>query len=230
MAETYQLDEIELSTQQFGQPRVRTAEQAQAICERIWTDDQPGSINRGLLKSIVDGQPPYDRAEIARNGQLMRCNINWLTARSSLNNARALYVDLINSVPNYISVEFPGSFDPTQASEWAIIISEEFTRTIRNWTQKQSRDDALIDQFVGYGVGFAHHENKRDWRWISSGLGDVLFPRNTKTDEEEVEIVMMRRAYFPYELMDQIRDEKIAADKGWNVPEVKNAVINKAQG
>ena len=211
-------------------PRIRTAEEAQAVCERIWIDDQPGNINRGLLRRIVDGAPPHDPGEIARNGQLMRCNINWLTARSALNNARALYVDLLNSVPNFITIEFPGDIDPGQASEWSIIICEEFTRTLRNWSQLQFQIDQLIDQFVGYGVSFAYHESLRDWRWISAGLGDVLFPRSTKTDEESVEIVMMRRAYFPFELMDAIRDKKAAAEKGWNVDQVLDAVMNKAQG
>lgn len=211
-------------------PRVRTAEEAQAICERIWIDDQPGSINRGLLRGMVDGQPPYDRGEIARNGQLMRCNINWLTARSALNNARALYVDLINSVPVMIDVEFGGDIDPTDAHEWATIIAEEYTRTLRNWGQYQFQVDQLVDQFVGYGVSFGSNEGIRDWRWIALGLGDVLFPRSTKADEEKVEIVMMRRAYFPFELMQEVTDEETAAMRGWNVEAVKDAVLNKAQG
>lgn len=211
-------------------PRVTTAEEAQSICERIWVDDQPGSINRGLLRAIVDGAPPYDRGEIARNGQLMRCNINWLTARAALNNARALYVDLINSVPTFITVEFDGQIDAGDANEWQNIIAEEFTRTLRNWGQFQSRVDDLVDEFVGYGVGFGYNDSKRDWRFISAGLGHVLFPRSTKTDEESVEIVMMRRPYFPFELMDAIRDKNTASDRGWNVEEVVNAVANKAQG
>lgn len=211
-------------------PRVSTAEQAQAICERIWTDDQPGSINRGLQRGLVDGAPPYDRGEVARNGQLMRCNINWLTARAALNNARALYVDLVNSVPNFISVEFGGEIDPADASEYSMVIAEEFSRTLRNWGQFQFQLDQLIDQFVGYGVGFGYHDSMRDWRWIGAGLGDVLFPRSTNIDEESVEIVMMRRPYFPFELMDQIRDKQSATDRGWNVPEVINAVMTKAQG
>jgi hypothetical protein len=211
-------------------PRVRTATEAQSICERIWIDDQPGSINRGLLKAIVDGAPPYDRGEVARNGQLMRCNINWLTARASLNNARAPYVDLINSVPQFITVEFDGSFDPADAQEWGNIIAEEFTRTLRNWPQLQSKIDDLVDEFVGFGVGFAYHEGKKDWRWQSAGLGHVLFPRSTKTDEEMVEIVMMRRPYFPFELMDLIRNKQSATDRGWNVDEVIKAVAEKAQG
>ena len=211
-------------------PRVRTPEEAQSICERMWIDDQPGSINRGLLKGIVDGAPPYDRAEVARNGQLMRCNVNWLTARAALNNARALYVDLINSVPTFITVEFGGEIDPADGMEWANIIAEEFTRTLRNWPQFQSKVDDLVDEFVGFGVGFAYHEAKRDWRWISAGLGHVLFPRSTKTDEDCVEIVMMRRPYFPFELMDAVRNKAAAEERGWDVKEVVNAVANKAQG
>lgn len=214
----------------LASPRVRTASEAQAICERIWIDDQPGSINRGLLRQIVDGAPPYDRGEIARNAQLLRCNINWLTARASLNNARALYVDLINSVPTFITVEFDGQIDPGMANEWQNIIAEEFTRTLRNWGQFQARVDDLVDEFVGYGVGFGYHDSKRDWRWISSGLGHVLFPRSTKTDEESVEIVMMRRPYFPFELMDAIKDKVMATERGWNPQEVINAVMTKAQG
>lgn len=214
----------------INSPRIRTPDEAKAVCERIWIDDQPGSINRGLLRGIVDGQPPYDRGEISRNGQLMRCNINWLTARAALNNARALYVDLVDSTPTLISVEFDGSFDPADASEWSNIIAEEYTRTMRNWGQFQSRLDDLVDEFVGFGVGFAYHESSRDWRWIAAGLGHVLFPRSTKTDEQSVEIVMMRRPYFPFELMDAIRDKEAAGVRGWNVECVINAVMTKAQG
>jgi hypothetical protein len=211
-------------------PRVRTAAEAQSICERIWIDDQPGSINRGLLRAVVDGAPPHDRGEVARNGQQFRCNINWLTARAALNNARALYVDLINSVPNLITGGFSGDIDPGQASEWAMIICEKFTRMLRKWPQFPAKVDDLVDEFVGYGVGFGYHDNPRDWRWVSAGLGNVLFPRSTKTDEESVEICMMRRPYFPFELMDVIRDKQQATDRGWNVKEVVAAVAEKAQG
>lgn len=207
-------------------PRVQNAEEAQALCERMWIDDQPGSINRGLLRAIVDGQPPYDRNEQAREAQLPRCNINWLTARSALNNARALYVDLINSVPTMIEGNFPGGIDPTQGMEWGMIIAEEYTKLIRGWTQYQFQVDQLIDQFVGYGVAFAYNESARDWRWISLGLGDVLFPRSTKTDEEKVDLVMMRRPYFAYELMDIVKNKS----PWWNHAAVNDAVMTKAQG
>jgi len=210
-------------------PRIRTAEEAQAICSRMWIDDQIGSINRGRLKGMIDGEPPYLRDDLRRNGQLYRCNINWMGARSALNNARSLYVDLLNSVAQFIALEFPGTVDPTNANEWGIIIAEEFTRTLRNWREFQFQVDRLVDQFVGYGAGFAYHESPRDWRWISAGLGDILFPRSTKSNEEYVDIVMMRRPYFLYELVEKIADPKIAKAAGWNVEWVKDG-LKKAQG
>lgn len=210
-------------------PRIQTPEEAQAICSRMWIDDQIGSINRGRLKGMVDGEPPYLRDDLRRNGQMYRCNINWHSARSAVNNARALYVDLLNSVAQFIALEFPGDIDPTNGNEWGIIIAEEFTRTLRNWREFQFQVDRLVDQFIGYGAGFAYNESPRDWRWISAGLGDVLFPRSTKANEEYVDIVMMRRPYFLYELAEKITDPDIAQAAGWNVDEVK-AAMKKAQG
>ena len=214
----------------IAKPRIQSPAEAQAIAERLWIDDQPGNLNRGLLRAMVDGQPPWDRDEMARNGQLQRCNVNWLTGRAALMDSRALYVDMVNSVPTMITGSFlENEVDPTQGAEWGRIIDEEFTRTLRNWGQFQFQLDRLIDEFVGYGVCFAGHQSIRDWRWHSLGLGDVLFPRSTRCDEEHVEIILMRRAYFPFELLDAIRDDE-AENRGWNIKQVMRSIANDAQG
>jgi hypothetical protein len=205
-------------------PRIATIGEALAICTQMWTDDKISNINRSLLQGMVDGERPWKESDLARNGQSYRCNVNWLTARAALNNARALFIDLLNSVPTLIDIEMDGDIDPTDAKEYSTVIAEEFTRTLRNWRQFQFQCDRLVDNFVGFGVGFAYHDSDRDWRWVSAGIGELLFPRSTRACEEYVEVVMMRRAYFLYELEEKIADEKIAKAKGWNPDAVRLAM------
>ena len=133
------------------------------------------------------------------------------------------YVDLINSVETLVKVET--SFgDPKERIEWNRIISEEYSFQLRKWPRFNYEYLNLCNHFVGHGVGINYFEDERSWYWRSSGLGDILIPRQTRATEDSIEVAAARRFVPVIEMYKYIENPEVAAELGWNVAEVKKAI------
>jgi hypothetical protein len=176
----------------------------------------------------LDGEAPYDQADLVNQGLGEICNVNWGQAEQLLSMATAPYIDLLESVDTIITT--PTKFgDPQLRAEWETIISEEFTRMIRNWLEFYPRYLYLVQQFLAHGVVVAYFDDDIDFRFQVSPLGDFLIPRQTRASDEEIEVACFVRSVPPHELYQKIEDEAVATEVGWNVPATKKAIVNAHQ-
>jgi len=149
-----------------GQPpetRLGSAEKARNIYQILLQADIDRSKRRGLVKGLVDGNPPYSSARLRQEGRSAQCNVNWRIAESYLNNALGAFYDIFSEAPTYCTVRTShGSRD--QREEWSGIETEEFDRS--------QKDDAGFDytlqisqhEMVLYGNGPVFFEDFYDWR------------------------------------------------------------------
>ena len=207
------------------QSRIETPEDAKRIFDTLWEADKDRRRNRAEIQAMLDGVPPYDEAELEATGQSDRANVNFGEGEALLESAMAGYVDLLNSVERLMT--FSTNFgDPSSRYEWEQIMSEEMTRMLRNWPRYTSQFLLLATHFVGQGVGVLYFDDEVDWRWKVSGLGDFLIPNRTFACEDDIEVAVCRRMYQVHQLYAFIQDEETAAMSGWNVEEVKKAILN----
>lgn len=205
--------------------RIKDPQAAKALFDRLYEADKVRRKNRAAAQAMLDGVPPYDEAELAATGQSEVANINFGEGEQLLEEAMAGYVDLLTSVEMLVSVKTRHG-NPSERYEWEQIIADELTKMLRAWPRYTATFLLLSHYFVGQGVGVVYHEDEVDWRWRVTGLGDFLIPNHTFACEDEVEVAVCRRAYQVHQLYAFIRDTKAAASAGWNVEEVKKAILN----
>lgn len=209
-----------------GTPKTRLADvqSATSIFNQLRRADEQNALNRARVQAMFDGVPPYDEQVLRSAGQAFRCNLNFGNAEAFLEGAMSAYIDLIHSVEKLVTVE-TSIGEEEQRQEWNSIIAEEITRTLREWPKFNHAYLNLCHHFVAHGVGIAYFDDDKDWRWQSTGIGDILIPRQTPASESDIEIAVARRPISVHHLYAKIENEEFATEVGWNVSEVKKAIL-----
>jgi len=212
-------------TGEVPQERVSTVDAARSIYETMWQSDLGSSRNRALVDGMFQGEPPFNADDLVEVGQSERTNIDFGIAAAIKEQALAQYYDLTASVPMVARVQTSYGTDEQQV-DWNAIMSEEFHRTLTEWTEFEFNHQLLSDQFVSHGVGVTYFEDETDWRYRVCGLNDFKLPRGTKASEAEIEVATVEREYLAHQLYAFIRNPEVAEELGWNVEMVKQALMH----
>ena len=208
--------------------RLKDAAAGRAVYERMRKADEGSARTRTMIQAMLDGEPPYDQQDLERQGLGELCNVNWGQGEQLLSVATSPYIDLLESVDIFITT--PVNFGDVQMrAEWETIISEEFTRMLRNWPEFFPRYLYLNQQFLAHVVVVAFHDDDIDWRPQIAPLGDFLIPRQTRASDEEIEVCSIVRGVPPHELFAKIEDEALAKELGWNIAATKKAIMQASQ-
>jgi hypothetical protein len=203
--------------------RVKDCRAAREVFQRLREADDEAARGRASVQAMFDGAPPYDEQELASSGQAFRCNVNFDEAGAMLEHAMAGYVDLFSSVETLMTVKVTEG-EESSRPDWEQIIAEELTRMIREWPGFSFNFLSNVQHFVGKGVGICYFDDTVDWRFSVAALGDFFIPRRTKATEDEIEVACCVRKYTPGKLCQVISNPTEAAEMGWNVSLVKEAI------
>jgi hypothetical protein len=209
--------------------RIKDSKSLHEIYRKLKNADDKSSKNRAEIQAMFDGVPPYSDTDLISSGQSYRCNVNFDEASTILENAMSGYIDIIHSVEHLLTLKTDYG-DTKQRIELSSIIAEELTRAIRSWPQFHFNYLLLCQYFIAHGVGIAYWEDDIDWRWKVSMFGDFLIPRKTLACEDEIEVAICVRSYQAHQLYRFIEDPQAATDMGWNVDEVRKALIKATNG
>lgn len=204
--------------------RIKDPESLHQVYLRLKQSDDINARNRSEVDAMFDGQPPYDDNMLREAGMASRCNLNFGEAEALLEASLAGYVDLVQSVENLITVEVKEQ-DPGKKGDYERIIAEGFTKMLREWDEFNFKHVLNSTYFIKHGVSVAYWEDEYDWRWQISKIGDFLIPRRTFAAEEMVEVAVSPRIMRAHELYSFIKNERRAEEIGWDVDEVKKAIL-----
>jgi hypothetical protein len=204
--------------------RIKNPDALHQVYLRLKQSDDVNARNRAEVDAMFDGASPWDDNVLRQAGMASRCNLNFGEAEFILEAALAGYIDLINSVENLISVKVREK-DPQKKSDYEQIIAAGFTKMLREWDEFFPKYMLNANYFVKHGVSVTYWEDEYDWRWQVSKIGDFLLPRRTWAIEDAIEIAVSPRIMRAHELYSFIRDEERAEEIGWDVDEVKKAIM-----
>ena len=226
------LGELELlnldpATGEAPDPRLPDVKAASSIYEGLKDADEDSSVNRARLDAMFDGTAPYDQRVLIQTGQGSRTNLNFGEAQRLLDVEMSAFVDLYSSLDTLVRVR-PTLGEQAERLEAAEVIAEELTRMARDWPEFHSLYLRLCTEFIKHGVGVTYFPDATGWRFRTTGLGDFLVPRQCASTEEGVEVAASRRSYLLHELYAFIRTPEIAANRGWNVDEVRRVMVQNA--
>lgn len=206
--------------------RISSASQAKSIYDRLVTADDKGrSQKRARVRGLVDGNPPYRASQLKAEGRDYQCNVNWRTAESYFNNATGAFYDTFSEAPSYatIRLKLPTDADSEYKSGCA---TEHFDWLLRGESCLNYHMPVSQNEMVLFGLGPLAFQDEFDWRPVSVLAGALRVPDRTKSDNSLWELATLEVEYQCHELYEKILDEESATAAGWDVPCVKQAIIN----
>ena len=209
--------------------RIKDLRAANSIFKNLCKGDEASAVNRARIQGMFDGAAPYSKSALNASGQGFRTNLNFGEAEKYLEQALAAYVDLINGVEQMVRIQTTWGEDK-QRVEWSRIMSEEYSFQLRQWDRFNYEYLNLCNHFVAHGVGINYFEDEYCWHWCSTGLGDVLVPRQTRASEQDIDVAAAKRSMQVTELYSAIEDEEKASKMGWNIKECKKAIKEASAG
>lgn len=213
-----------------GQPprtRLTSASSARAMYERAREHNARRDERDAKVKGLVDGNPPYSQAKLKQSGQSYRSNFNNGEAESFLNTAITAFYDIYSETDHRASVEVPPEIpDSPRLSD---IATEQFDWLVDQNDRLDYNIQLSIHNMVLYGRGPQIWENQYDWRSKAIGHSDLILPQNAKSNICEWEKCWIKQDYRVDELFQFIADEEAASAAGWNVEEVRQAIMKASE-
>lgn len=183
------------------------------------------------LMGLLDGNPPWPSKKLCDLGQGHRANFNLREGEGMVDAAKAPYYDLIFEAPAFAQITFflPGS-QAHQTKEWGDIASEEYYETLSAWTGFDQNIQLHQWQLVVHGVGPLFWPHSLSWYCEATKARKVLVPQETKANVDDLELCVVLHSYRADELESYITnaDRNDTNYNGWNVPLVRQAVIDCA--
>lgn len=206
---------------------IKDSYSARQIFDSLLQDDMPSNQMRARLEGMLDGNVPFDDAELEQLGQAGRTNCNWGTAKARVDQAKQPLYDILTSVSTYASIrtDYGG---PVLATTFSRIFSEEFHRLMDEWDEFLERMEVHHDQLVPHGLGAMFWRDNVDWRFNALLRREILIPSNAKSSRNQQELIYIRDSMSASELWSYVKDPEIARSTKWNVEMCKEAIRQSA--
>ena len=213
-----------------GQPpesRLSSSGEVKELVEQMVRADNARSKVRARVQGLVDGNSPYNAAELRRTGQSYRTNVNFREAEGFLSLALGAFYDVFSETPSYAAVRLNYG-DANESEQYSRIVTEEFDRL-----QKLDDDfDYLIQlsqhEMVMFGSGPVLFEDTTNWRCKAIKASDLLLPEGSKSNINEWQIAVVRSTYNAHELYSYIRNPEAATSMGWNLKATRKSIMDGA--
>lgn len=212
--------------------RIRTVGDARQLAVQLYLEGQLRSQSFSQVRNQIEGGRPFDPAVLQRQGEGWRTNVNFRDAEAAFMRAWTPYWKMVHEVPRLISVQIEA--DSPDRIKWGISMAEAFDEFISDWGpdyylqyQGMSRD------YVKYGSGFVMWEDGRSPRCKHSHTIQMYFPKRTKANPDDWELVSIRREMTADQLIAHIQDGPTtdrAKTAGWNPEMIKRAIALASPG
>lgn len=204
--------------------RISDAASALEIFTKLQSADLLRNSTRAKLRGLVDGNPPYNPADLRRNSQAFRTNVNFRESEAFLQLSMSSFYDVFAEVPTYAVIKTNYGNDLDKREEWSKIITEEF-----DLLQKTDADfDYLMQlsqrEMVLIGMGPMVFEDPINWQCKALMATDLLVPDGTKSNVSDWKVAVIRDKPGVDDLFRKIADPEAAEKAGWNVPWVRKRI------
>lgn len=224
-----ELASLDSNTFEPPKSRIGDGSQASSFAINLINADQVRAQQRAKVKGLVDGNAPFNRAEMVAKGMGSNCNLNFRQASAVINQFKTPYYDLVVEVPMLADIQT--SFGkPTERSNWSQIISEEFHRMITGWHNWDFVVQFHQFQMLLHGVGICYFHDAVDWRPDVCKTGDVQVPDGSPSNLDELEMIQILKSYPSHALYRYIRNKEQATKLKWNVPATEKAIVESYSG
>jgi hypothetical protein len=205
--------------------RLKDAQSARGLIEKLILEDKERSRRRTLVKGLIDGNPPYSPEKQRAAGLAWQANLNLMEGKALMDSSGIPYYALFAGAETYAEVQ--SDFEPENPDHtlWCGKVAARFHQMLKRWPQFDWHIQQISFWMRLHGTGPYIFEKDGDWRIRALESGSVLVPKNAPSCfDNRIPYVVVRWKYRSHELFGFIREEEAANDQGWDVPAVKLAL------
>lgn len=197
--------------------RITSPEQVRNLVQSWLQSDREGrSQKRALVDGLVQGNPPYSRRALVKEGRGDATNVNWRTAEAYEDSAGGAIYDIFSEAPTYATIELDAAaeFDgqePDKTVEWSGIVTEEFHYLMRSDRSWDSVMQNSIRETVRFGAGPLFFRDTVDWRNCNVLFSNLLVPEDASSDVNKWEACAVLDDALAHQLYELIHDSDAAS-------------------
>jgi hypothetical protein len=216
----------------FSEKRIKDASQAKAVYDKFRSDSEPRRKSLSKVLNQINGGKPFSDADLVKNGQGWRCNINFRDASSTLEQVLVGYWRLLHDTTNLASVTV--HTDTPNAEEWQALLEQNFNRFVEDW------GDSYVRNYLQFafnhttsGVGVVIWPDRYSARWETVRIGDLETDNEAVADVSNLEVAAIRQKMTISKLWELIRTpekQKSSAELGWNVAALRKFLWKAVNG
>ncbi len=189
------------------------------------------SMERAIVKGLVDGNPPYNDAAKRAEGRGWECNLNFMEGQAIMDSSAVPYYALFANVPYYADCRTNFQNDNPDHETWCSKITYCFTNLLKRWPQFNWNVQQVSYWMRLHGIGPAFFDREGDWRFRGLETGNVLVPKGSPSCiDDRLPFIIIRMPYRIVELYDWIKDPEAATNAGCNVEAIRNAIMYGMKG
>lgn len=199
---------------------ISDAGQALSIATRLVQDDSVRDGMRAKVLGAFNGEPPYSDSTLKAKAQSYRYNVSFGFMEGVVGRAVVPYNDLTLNVDDLAQIE--ADLPDNKLN----IMREEFSKQIKNhggWPKFISR---LNQDLVLNGYNQALFPSDYDFFPTFVPQKDGFVHDGSLNGVKDLDVFVWRHDYLIHELYNKIEDSKTADKAGWNVKNVRQALMN----
>lgn len=219
----YPEDDSPESVNLDSEERLKKPSSLRQLHNKFCLDDADTSANRAAIDELMNFVPPYDQKELESRGMGGRFNVNSGNAAAIVNEAIGTYLDIWTSPSKLVEIVLDATVDPETRKVNADIMSDEWTKMIRDWDQSTPNILMLSGIFVSQGIAIPWFEDKATMVYTVASLEDCKFDNDAVAITSKIEAMTMQLSMSAPELHAKIEGHDGETwVNGWNVPVVKH--------
>ncbi len=219
---------LDEDTKKAPEERIANAADARTIISQLKEAERVRSKKRAKIQGMLDGNPPYNPVSLREKGQGHRTNLNLREGEGMVDASKTPYYDLVFEVPQFAQVECEYGDNSQRNLEWGAKVGKRYHDMLDDWPGMDFHFQLHQWQMCVFGAGPLCWRDARDWRSQATKAGQILVPDDAPANLEELETLVRPRSLMPGDLYHSIENEKAAKTAGWNVKQVKQAIVDAA--
>lgn len=209
-----------------GERRIAGCSEARELFLRLQRENQFRAQTFAQIRNQVEGGRPFDPATLRKNGEEGRTNCNFNDARAAYRRACLPYWKMVHEVPRKIAVTVHSG--APDAGRQGIALAECFDRFLDDWgADYYLQFEGFTGDMVMFGPGYTMWEDELTPRYKWAQTVQLLFPKRTKANPDDWELVALRREMTADQLIAKVRDgagKKLSKKAGWNPGAIEEAI------
>jgi hypothetical protein len=189
----------------------------ESICYDIRLSDYVRGKNRARINDLMNGVKPFP------DDDEHKVNVNFLEGTALAHDARSQLSGLFLKPGRFFSLTTDGG-RRDKRSLYNSIVTKEMNRVMKRSLHYFECFRGRFAMDILHGIGPAAWHNSECWCPEEVGIEDVGIPANTRLSMRNLPFFYLYRSYTVPEIKKLIRNEKEAAQTGWDIELVNKCI------